>query len=71
MRSDGVCVCFFVEVLKTHQPKISRHLALAWLGNDPEMQRDRERLVRVCWAPQLTVNIQGAPRPISLFAAEA
>jgi ArsR family transcriptional regulator, arsenate/arsenite/antimonite-responsive transcriptional repressor len=24
---DEVCVCYFVEVLKTHQPKISRHLA--------------------------------------------
>jgi ArsR family transcriptional regulator len=24
---DEVCVCFFVEVLKTNQPKISRHLA--------------------------------------------
>ena len=22
-----VCVCFFVEILKTNQPKISRHLA--------------------------------------------
>ena len=107
MRSNEVCVCFFVEVLKTHQPKISRHLAylrkagivgarregqwmhyrivepadpdaarilrdtLAWLSNDPEMQRDRERLVRVCCAPQLPVNIQGAPRPISLVAAGA
>jgi ArsR family transcriptional regulator, arsenate/arsenite/antimonite-responsive transcriptional repressor len=27
MRSDEICVCFFVEVLKTNQPKISRHLA--------------------------------------------
>lgn len=107
MRSNEVCVCFFVEVLKTHQPKISRHLAylrkagivgarregswmhyrivepadpdaarilrdtLAWLSNDPEMQRDRERLVKVCCAPQLPVNIQGAPRPISLVAAGA
>src|ERR1043166_654195 len=25
--SDEVCVCFFVEILKTNQPKISRHLA--------------------------------------------
>ena len=25
--SDEVCVCFFVEVLEEHQPKISRHLA--------------------------------------------
>lgn len=102
MRGDEVCVCFFVEILKTNQPKISRHLAymrragivgarrdgswihyriieppdpeaarvlkevLDWLANDREMQRDRERLVRVCCAPQLPVSIQGAPRPVGL-----
>lgn len=27
MRDGEVCVCFFVEALKTNQPKISRHLA--------------------------------------------
>ncbi len=27
MRQGEVCVCFFVEVLGTSQPKISRHLA--------------------------------------------
>ena len=27
MGDDEVCVCFFVEVLKINQPKISRHLA--------------------------------------------
>lgn len=27
MGENEVCVCFFVEVLKTNQPKISRHLA--------------------------------------------
>jgi ArsR family transcriptional regulator, arsenate/arsenite/antimonite-responsive transcriptional repressor len=99
MRDGEVCVCFFVEILKTNQPKISRHLAylrragivearregpwmhyriveppdedaarvlrdvMTWLGNDREMQRDRERLVKVCCAPQLPVSIQGAPRP--------
>jgi ArsR family transcriptional regulator len=99
MGGDEVCVCFFVEILKTNQPKISRHLAymrragivdarrdgswmhyriiepsdidaarvlkatLGWLANDREMQTDRERLVRVCCAPQLPVRIQGAPRP--------
>jgi len=104
MRGDEVCVCFFVEVLKTNQPKISRHLAymrragivdarrdgswmhyriveppdadaarvledaLAWLANDREMQRDREKLVRVCCAPQLPVSIKGAPRPSKLSA---
>jgi ArsR family transcriptional regulator len=99
MWEDEVCVCFFVEILKTNQPKISRHLAylrragivgvrrqgpwmhyrivepsdadaarvlkdvLSWLANDREMQRDRERFVKVCCAPQLPVSIQGAPRP--------
>jgi ArsR family transcriptional regulator len=99
MGGDELCVCFFVEVLKTHQPKISRHLAYlrragivaarregkwmhyriiepsderaarvfaevrAWLKDEPEMRRDRERLVKVCCAPQPPVTIQGAPRP--------
>lgn len=27
MGADEVCVCFFVEVLRAQQPKISRHLA--------------------------------------------
>ena len=27
MGDDEVCVCFFVEVLRLNQPKISRHLA--------------------------------------------
>ena len=99
MGKDEVCVCFFVEILKTNQPKISRHLAylrragvvgarrqgpwmhyrivepadadaarvlkntLTWLANDREMQRDRERLVKVCCAAQLPVSIEGAPRP--------
>lgn len=104
MGADEVCVCFFVEILKTNQPKISRHLAylrragivggrrdgqwihyrivepvdpdavrilkdtIAWLANDPEMQRDRQRLVKICCAPQLPVAIQGAPRPASISA---
>ena len=102
MGADELCVCFFVEVLKINQPKISRHLAylrraglvsdrkdgkwvhyrvaepsepnaarilrevLAWLKDDPEMRRDRERLFKVCCAPQPPISIQGAPRPASL-----
>ena len=105
LRTEEVCVCFFVETLKTNQPKISRHLAylrragivgarregqwmhyriveppdvdaarvlrdvLAWLANDREMQRDRDRLIRVCCAPQLPIAIQGAPRPEGLLPA--
>jgi ArsR family transcriptional regulator, arsenate/arsenite/antimonite-responsive transcriptional repressor len=104
MRDGEVCVCFFVEILGTNQPKISRHLAYlrragivaarregkwmhyrintptdsyaagvlndvqAWLAEDKEMQRDRSRLMKVCCAPQLPVQLQGAPRPVSLQA---
>src|SRR5436190_4480817 len=84
MESEEVCVCYFVEVLRSPQPKISRHLAYlkkagvvgarregkwmhyritepsdqhavqvfdevrAWLSNDPSMQRERSRLVKMC-----------------------
>lgn len=105
LRTEEVCVCFFVETLKTNQPKISRHLAylrragivdvrrdgpwmhyrvvepadpdaarvlkdvMSWLAADQEMQRDRERLLKFCCAPQLPVAIQGAPRPAGLVPA--
>lgn len=104
MGNDEVCVCFFVEVLKTNQPKISRHLAYLrragivssrrdgkwihyrlieppdpyaarifqevrnWLNNDPGMQRDRARLIKICCATQLPVQLQRAPRPASMVA---
>jgi len=104
MGDDEVCVCYFVEVLKTNQPKISRHLAYlrraglvaarregkwmhyrvavppaehaariftevrAWLREDREMQRDRERMRQVCCALRPPVQLQRAPRPASLAA---
>jgi ArsR family transcriptional regulator len=105
MTGDEICVCFFVAVLGTNQPKISSHLAYLrragvvaarregkwihyrvseppdalaarvfvevrkWLTEDPEMQRDRARLTKVRCAPQLPVQLQGAPRPMSLAGA--
>jgi ArsR family transcriptional regulator len=104
MGDDEMCVCYFVEILKVNQPKISRHLAYlrrarvvearregkwmhyriveppgahasrifkevrAWLKEDAEMQRDRERLAKVCCAAQPPVQLRGAPRPASLVA---
>lgn len=101
---DEICVCFFVEVLKTNQPKISRHLAYlkragvvsarregkwmhykiveppdshaanifrevrTWLENDASMQNDRNRLKKICCAPQLPVQLKRAPLPASLVA---
>lgn len=102
MGETEVCVCYFVEALRTSQPKISRHLAYLrragvvaarregkwmhyrivtpsderaarvfatvceWLAEDREMNRDRERLVKLCCAPQPPVQLKGAPRPASV-----
>ena len=42
LRDQEVCVCFFVEALKTSQPKISRHLA--YLRNSGLVSARREGL---------------------------
>ena len=99
-----VCVCFLVEILKTSQPKISRHLAYlrraqivkarregkwmhyrlvdppdehaarifrevrASLSEHPDLQTDRAKLLKVCCAPQLPVQLRRAPRPLGLAA---
>lgn len=104
MSADEICVCFFVEALKTNQPKISRHLAYLrragivaarrdgkwihyrvieppdphaadvfrevrqWLASDPQMRRDRTRLLNICCSPQLPLQLQKAPRPATLVA---
>ena len=97
-----VCVCFFVAILKTSQPKISRHLAYlrragivaarregkwmhyrlaeppdrhaarifrevrATLSEHPELQRDHEKLMQVCCATQLPMQLRRAPRPLGM-----
>ena len=38
----------------------------AWLAGEEEMRRDRERLVKICCAPQLPVQLQSAPRPVRI-----
>jgi ArsR family transcriptional regulator len=104
LSESEVCVCYFVEVLRMNQPKISRHLAYLrraglvaarregkwmhyriveppdphaarifrevrmWLREDALMQRDRERLAKVCCAPQPPVQLRRAPRPTSLLS---
>lgn len=38
----------------------------AWLREEREMQRDRERMLKMCCAVRLPVQLQGAPRPRGL-----
>lgn len=40
----------------------------AWLRQQPEMRRDRERLAKFCCAPQPPMQLRGAPIPQSFSA---
>jgi ArsR family transcriptional regulator, arsenate/arsenite/antimonite-responsive transcriptional repressor len=99
---DGeLCVCFFVEILGTHQPKISRHLAYLrrvgivsarregkwmhyrlaepvdpaahrifdevrdWLRADPQMQRERKQLEKICCGLRTPKRLKSAPLPVT------
>jgi len=42
----------------------------AWLCEQPEMRRDRERLVKVCCSPRMPLALRDAPRPASLVNIE-
>jgi ArsR family transcriptional regulator len=56
------------RIIKPKDPDAAKVLGdvLAWVANDPEMQADRRKLARVCCAPEVPVQLQGAPRPTSL-----
>ena len=43
-----------------------------WLKEEPEMQKDRKKLVTMCCAPatRQPISIQGAPRPVSATLAD-
>ena len=40
----------------------------AWMAADPEMQKDRARLLKACCAPG-PITLQRAPRPLSVTAS--
>jgi hypothetical protein len=40
-----------------------------WLAKDALMQKDRNRLNKICCAPELPVQLQGSPKPIPIQAS--
>ena len=68
-RRDGKWMHY--RILEPQDPFAASVLAdvRAWIANDPEMQRERKRMVKVCRADELPVQLQGAPRPASLVEA--
>jgi ArsR family transcriptional regulator len=50
-----------------HAARIFREVRVS-LSEHPELQRDREKLLQVCCAPTLPVQLRRAPRPQDLAA---
>jgi ArsR family transcriptional regulator len=50
-----------------HAARIFREVRAA-LSEHPELQRDREKLMQVCCAPSLPVQLRRAPKPLDLAA---
>ncbi|HEX4950062.1 MAG TPA: metalloregulator ArsR/SmtB family transcription factor [Blastocatellia bacterium] len=42
----------------------------AWLSEDPELRRDRERMTRICCSPRIPLALRDAPRPASFVRIE-
>lgn len=55
------------EPEEQHAARVFREVR-SWLSQDKGMQRHRERLMKLCCAPQPPVSTQGTPRPKSLAA---
>lgn len=67
-RRDGTWMHYrLVEPADTDAARVLADVR-AWLANDPDLQKDRKRLVKVCCGPELPPHLTGAPRPAGLSA---
>lgn len=65
-RRDGKWVHYrLTEPADERAARVFREV-LNWLAEDLELKRDRQSLLKVCCAPQLPVQLQGAPRPANI-----
>ena len=65
-RRDGKWIHY--RIITPTDPHAERVLkdVLSWLKEDREMQRDRARLMKVCCATSLPIQLMGAPKPASI-----
>ena len=70
-RQDGKWVHYKLAELEDQNAARVLTDVQEWLSHDQAMQRDREKLTRLCCAPvaKQPVTIKGAPRPASLTFA--
>lgn len=65
-RRQGLWVHYRVVPPKNEEAARLLESVRACLAGDPEMRRDRSRLVKVCCAPELPAHLEGAPRPATI-----
>jgi ArsR family transcriptional regulator len=65
-RREGKWIHYRVVVpADQHAARVLKDV-LTWLKEDKDMERDRAKLVKVCCAPSLPVQLMGAPKPASI-----
>jgi ArsR family transcriptional regulator, arsenate/arsenite/antimonite-responsive transcriptional repressor len=62
-RREGKWMHYRIAVPQSEAARDLLNGTLRWLGEDKDMQRDRDRLTRACCAPQKFVRLQAAPPP--------
>ncbi len=70
-RREGTWVHY--RIVRPEDPDAARILdeVMAWLAKDPAMQLDHKQLSKVCCAPQLPVQLRGAPKPSRVIPESA
>jgi ArsR family transcriptional regulator len=54
-----------VNPADSHTARILQEVQ-AWLAQNPQMQRERAKLIKICCSPKSSARLQGAQRPLSL-----
>lgn len=62
-RRDGKWMHYSIAIPTDEGMRRILEDTLARLADDPEMARDRERIVQACCAPRMPVSLEGAPVP--------
>lgn len=67
-RREGKWVHYSLVPPAQERPAAVLSAVRRWMEGDPQMQRDRKRLVKVCCSSCLPQHLQAAPRPPKLAA---
>jgi ArsR family transcriptional regulator len=65
-RREGLWMHYRIVVPENSQVANVLRSTLEWCAQQPEMKRDRQRLVKACCAPEKFVRLSGVPLPAKI-----